>query len=101
DRLEPEARELAQIGAAIGREFDRELLGLVAKRPIPKLMPLLDRLVESRIVVPARGEGSGSYVFRHALIQDAAYNSLLLSRRRAFPRAIAAGLACEFLRLAR
>lgn len=101
DRLEPEAREVAQIGAAIGREFDQELLGLVAKRPIPKLAPLLDRLVEARIVLPAGRERSGSYVFRHALIQDAAYNSLLLSRRRAYHSAIGAALESDFPDIAR
>jgi class 3 adenylate cyclase/tetratricopeptide (TPR) repeat protein len=100
DRLDPEARELAQIGAAIGREFNQELLGLVAKRPIPKLVPLLDRLVEARIILPAR-ERTGSYVFRHALIQDAAYNSLLLSRRRAYHCAIGAGLESDFPDIAR
>jgi class 3 adenylate cyclase/tetratricopeptide (TPR) repeat protein len=101
DRLQPEARELAQIGAAIGREFDQELLGLVVKRPIAKLVPLLDRLVEARIVLPAGGERSGRYVFRHALIQDAAYNSLLLSRRRAYHSAIGAALEADFPDIAR
>jgi class 3 adenylate cyclase/tetratricopeptide (TPR) repeat protein len=101
DRLEPEARDLAQIGAAIGREFDQELLGLVAKRPIPTLVPLLNRLVETRIVLPASKERLGSYVFRHALVQDAAYNSLLLIRRRAYHSAIGAALESDFPDIAR
>jgi class 3 adenylate cyclase/tetratricopeptide (TPR) repeat protein len=101
DRLEPDARELAQIGATIGREFQHELLALIAKRPLQKLIPLLDRLVEARIILPAGGERTGSYAFRHALIQDAAYNSLLLSRRRAYHSAIGAALESEFSDIAR
>ena len=101
DRLEPDARELAQIGATIGREFHHELLALIAERSHPELMPLLDRLVDARIVLPAGGERTGSFAFRHALIQDAAYNSLLLSRRRAYHSAIGAALESDFPDIAR
>jgi len=81
DRLEW-AKELAQTGAVLGQEFSRELLSLVSDMPPPRLEQGLERLVEAELLV-RRGSGSLiGYVFRHALVQDTAYASLLHSRRR-------------------
>jgi class 3 adenylate cyclase/tRNA A37 threonylcarbamoyladenosine biosynthesis protein TsaE len=81
DRLGPETKEIAQIAAVIGREFDTGLLGVVVGRSKAALTPVLERLVASHIALPTGAQGA-VYAFRHALIQDAAYHSLLLSRRR-------------------
>jgi class 3 adenylate cyclase len=102
DRLEPAAKEIAQIGAAIGREFDRELLGLVAPQASEALEAGLDQLVAAEIVRPVwlpavRGK---AYSFRHALIQDAAYQSLLLVRRRQYHAAIGEALLSSFSEIA-
>ena len=81
DRL-GEARELAQIGAVIGREFPYGLIATIADRSPELLDQALDRLVRSELVFQ-RGQPPGAvYTFKHALIQDAAYDSLLFSRRR-------------------
>jgi class 3 adenylate cyclase/tetratricopeptide (TPR) repeat protein len=99
DRLGPDARELAQIAAVIGREFNLELLYSVAARPKENIDRELERLVASQIMLPAAGAGHSQnavYTFRHALLQDAAYHSLLLSRRRHFHGAIAQALESRF-----
>ncbi|GJH30836.1 adenylate/guanylate cyclase domain-containing protein [Caballeronia novacaledonica] len=84
DRLEPGVKETAQIAATIGREFDAGLLALITSRPENELQRQLDSLVAVEIIVPATGapEHSGAYLFRHALIQESAYQSLLIARRR-------------------
>src|SRR5437667_6236008 len=56
----------------------------------------LQRLVNSQIVLPAGSVRDGAYAFRHALIQDAAYQSLLLSRRRQYHQTIAQTLVQQF-----
>ena len=86
DRLGPEAKEVAQIAAVIGREA--ELLHAVTRKPAQSLTAELGRLVAAEIVLSA-GSATDGYAFRHALIQDAAYQSLLLSRRRQYHAAIA------------
>jgi class 3 adenylate cyclase/tetratricopeptide (TPR) repeat protein len=91
DRLGPGAKELAQIAAVIGREFGAALLRAVTGKPAEALAIDLERLVASEIVLSAGGAPDG-YMFRHALIQDAAYQSLLLSRRRQYHGAIAEAL---------
>jgi predicted ATPase len=81
DRLAP-AHEVAQIGAAIGREFSHELLAAVASRSANQLGDALDRLVSSELVF-RRGEPPNAiYTFKHALVQEAAYQSLLKSKRQ-------------------
>lgn len=84
DRLEPGVKETAQIAATIGREFDASLLALIASIPESELQPMLDSLIAADIIVPAAGgaEQGGAYLFRHALIQEIAYQSLLIARRR-------------------
>jgi tetratricopeptide (TPR) repeat protein len=92
DRLGGEARELAQLAAVIGREFDVQLLCAITNKKREAIAPSLDRLVGSEIVLPASSARYGAYVFRHALIQDAAYQSLLLARRRQYHREVADAL---------
>jgi class 3 adenylate cyclase len=71
DRLGPDAKELAQVAAVIGREFGAALLGAVTEKPAEALAVELGRLVTSEIALSA-GSAPDGYVFRHALIQDAA-----------------------------
>jgi class 3 adenylate cyclase/tetratricopeptide (TPR) repeat protein len=96
DRLGSEAKEIAQIAAAIGREFGTELLNAVTRQPREIVDSALQRLVSSQIVLPGGSAQDGAYAFRHALIQDAAYQSLLLSRRRQHHQAIAQALEQQF-----
>jgi class 3 adenylate cyclase/tetratricopeptide (TPR) repeat protein len=94
DRLEPIVKETAQIAATVGREFGRKLLGLIASKPQNELQKTLDHLVAAEIIVPASGTPAGgdAYLFRHALIQEIAYQSLLLARRRQYHAQIAIAL---------
>ena len=80
DRLAP-VKEVAQIGACIGREFDYGLLSVVTPTQGVKLDEALDELVSSGLVFQRGTPPEASYVFKHALVQDAAYESLLRSRR--------------------
>ena len=81
DRLAP-VKELAQIGAVIGREFSHELIAAVADRPPEQLESWLDQLVASELVFRRGGPPDATYSFKHALVRDAAYQSLLKSRRQ-------------------
>ena len=99
DRLGPEVKEVAQIAAVIGREFGSELLGALSGKSSDALASALERLVASQIALPS-GTAAGSYMFRHALIQDAAYQSLLLSRRRQHHAEIAQALESHFPEIA-
>ena len=92
DRLGP-AREVAQIGAVLGRDFAYLLLRDVAKVDEPTLQASLDRLADADLLFVEGAPPEAKYRFKHALIQDAAYESLLKSRRQALHR-----LAAELLR---
>ncbi len=95
DRLAP-VREVAQIGAAIGREFSYPLLSAVAQQPDDRLTEALDRLVRAELVF-GRGEvPEAVYTFKHALVQEAAYASLLRERRRTLHARIARALESAF-----
>ncbi len=95
DRLAP-VREVAQIGAAIGREFSYRLLSAVAQQPDERLTEALDRLVRAELVF-GRGEPPDAvYIFKHALVQEAAYASLLRERRRTLHAHIAQALEGAF-----
>ena len=95
DRLSP-AKEVAQIGAAIGRTFDFDLLSHVVPVDNQNLEASLGLLVQSGLVT-VRGEPpQSSYTFSHALIQDTAYNSLLRSRRTELHGRIVSALEKEF-----
>ena len=91
DRL-GSAKELAQIGATIGREFSYALLTAVARRPEAELAESLDRLVRSGLTSRQGSPPDATYVFKHSLVQDAAYGTLLREPRRALHARIAEAL---------
>jgi class 3 adenylate cyclase/tetratricopeptide (TPR) repeat protein len=91
DRLGP-AREVAQIGTVIGREFSYPLLRAVAGIEDVPLQTALDRLAESDILLVEGLPPEASYRFKHALIADAAYENLLRSRRQVLHRRVAEAL---------
>jgi class 3 adenylate cyclase/tetratricopeptide (TPR) repeat protein len=88
DRL-GEARELAQIGAVIGRGFGYELLAAVSDLGTEALAERLGRLVDSELVSVRGAPPEAVYTFKHALVQDVAYGSLLRARREALHRRVA------------
>lgn len=95
DRLEA-AKEVAQLAAACGREFSAALLTAVCELPAATLKTQLDQLVEAEILFQ-RGRGTRSrYIFKHALIQDAAYESILKKKRRAIHLHIGSTLEKNF-----
>ncbi|MER9185291.1 adenylate cyclase, partial [Mesorhizobium sp. M0767] len=81
DRL-PFAKQAAQIGAVIGREFSHELLAAVARIPEAALTQGLDQLVSAGLAFRRGTSAEATYSFKHALVQDAAYVSLLRSTRQ-------------------
>jgi predicted ATPase len=81
DRLAP-VKEVAQIGAVIGREFSHELLAAVASMSANLLGDALEQLVNSELVFRRGTPPEATYTFKHALVQDAAYQSLLKSKRQ-------------------
>jgi len=85
DRLGP-AREVAQIGAVIGRGFSYQLVRAVAKMRDEALQAALERLAEADILLVQGLPPESEYRFKHALIQDAAHENLLKSRRQALHR---------------
>jgi class 3 adenylate cyclase/tetratricopeptide (TPR) repeat protein len=85
DRL-GEAREVAQIGAVLGRDFTYALVRAVGGIDDPALQSALDRLAAADLFIAAGAGQEANYRFKHALIQDAAYESLLRSRRQALHR---------------
>ena len=91
DRLGP-AREVAQIGAVLGRDFTYLLLRDVAQADEPTLQASLDRLADVDLLFVEGSPPQANYRFKHALIQDAAYDSLLKSRRQALHRRAADAL---------
>jgi class 3 adenylate cyclase len=95
DRLAP-IKEIAQIGSAIGREFSYTLLKTVAGRDEAALRSGLAQLEEAELVFRRGGPPEAVYKFKHALVQDAAYESLLKSRRQVLHRRIAETLRDHF-----
>jgi class 3 adenylate cyclase/predicted ATPase len=85
DRL-GSAREVAQIGAVLGRGFSYALLSAVARMEDAPLQMALEQLAEADILLVQRLPPDSDYRFKHALIQDAAYENLLRSRRQALHR---------------
>jgi tetratricopeptide (TPR) repeat protein len=75
-------KQIAQIGAAIGREFNYELIAAVAPIPQAQLDDALVQLSESGLAFRRGTPPDAIYTFKHALVQDAAYDSLLRSRRQ-------------------
>jgi class 3 adenylate cyclase/tetratricopeptide (TPR) repeat protein len=95
DRL-GSAREVLQIGAAIGREFSYEVLAAVAGLPDLVLQDALARLTEAELVFLRGTPPNAVYTFKHALIQDAAYSTMLRGRRQQLHSAIALVLEKRF-----
>ena len=95
DRLGP-AKEVAQIGAAIGREFSHTLLLAVARKPEAETASALDRLVASGLLIRQGMPPQASYSFKHALVRDAAYGTLLRGKRKELHGNIAQGLESGF-----
>ncbi len=77
-----EAKEVAQIAACIGREFDEALLATVAGWRPQETVDALDKLVKAELLFRRGTPPNVRYIFKHALVQDAAYGSLLRDRRR-------------------
>jgi len=90
------AKEVAQIGAAIGREFSHPLLSAVVSTPEPELALALDRLIATGLLFRHGVPPHASYLFKHALVQDAAYGTLLREPRRALHARIADALESGF-----
>ena len=99
DRLGP-AKEVAQIGAAIGREFSHSLLAAVTRKPETAINSALDRLIAAGLLFQQGVPPHASYLFKHALVQDAAYGTLLREPRRALHAGIAETLEDQFAEIA-
>jgi class 3 adenylate cyclase/DNA-binding CsgD family transcriptional regulator/predicted ATPase len=80
DRI-PEVKEVAQVAACIGREFDSSLIAAVADRTQPDLLSVLDRLASAELIFRRGTPPDARYTFKHALVRDTAYASLLRRRR--------------------
>jgi tetratricopeptide (TPR) repeat protein len=99
DRMGPAAREIAQIGAVLGREFGYELIERVARRPESELQAALARLSEAGLLFCRGLPPASSYLFKHALVLDTAYGTLLRSRRQEMHARVAAALSQDFAEL--
>jgi class 3 adenylate cyclase/DNA-binding response OmpR family regulator/predicted ATPase len=95
DRLGP-SKEIAQIGAVIGREFSYRLLAAVASSDDVSLQAALSHIAACQLIL-VRGEPpTSTYIFKHALVQDAAYGTLVRSKRQQLHQGIADVLKMEF-----
>ena len=99
DRL-GSAKEVAQIGAVIGREFPHALIAAVARKAEPELRSALDRLIDAGLLFRQGVAPHATYLFKHALVQDAAYGTLLREPRRALHARIAETLGGQFTEIA-
>src|SRR5262249_38861998 len=99
DRL-GSAKKVAQIGAVIGREFGHALLAAVAQRPEPELRAALDRLIEAGLLFREGVAPHATYLFKHALVQDAAYGTLLREPSRELHTRVAQTLESQFADIA-
>ncbi len=99
DRL-GSAKEVAQIGSVIGREFSHALLAAVVRKPEAELGSALDRLIAAGLLFRQGVPPHASYLFKHALVQDAAYGTLLRDPRRALHARIAETLESQFVEIA-
>ena len=89
DRLGPDAKEIAQIGSIVGREFGGDLISAVAGTAEAEFCDALERIVESGLLFRTGSPERKSYMFKHALVQEAAYASMLRERRRQLHLAVA------------
>jgi class 3 adenylate cyclase/tetratricopeptide (TPR) repeat protein len=95
DRLAP-TREVAQIAAALGRRFSYELISAVAAMPQQRLDDALAQLVSAELIFQRGTVPTAEYTFKHALVQDAAYSTLLRGRRQHLHARITATLEGQF-----
>ena len=95
DRLAP-TREVAQIAATLGRQFSHELISAVAEMPQQQLDDALAQLVRAELIFRRGTPPDAEYTFKHALVQDAAYSTLLRSRRQQIHARIATTLEGQF-----
>lgn len=99
DSLGP-AKEIAQIGAAIAREFSYELLSKVADKNEADLSAGLERLISAGLLTERGTPPNATYLFKHALVQDAAYGAMLRETRRALHSRIADAIPSIFPEIA-
>ena len=99
DRL-GSAKEIAQIGAVIGREFSRALLAVVARKEEAELQEALEGLTGAGLLFRQGMPPFATYLFKHGLVQDAAYGTLLRERRRALHDRTAEALETQFPEIA-
>lgn len=99
DRIGGLAKETAQIGAVLGREFGYDLIVRAAQRPEAELRTGLSQLTEAGLLFCRGQPPESSYLFKHALVQDAAYGTLLRSRRQELHARVAAVLERDFIDL--
>ncbi len=95
DRM-PGVKDVAQLGATIGREFSLELIKAVSALDDSALRHELGRLVEAEILFVKGRDSRSTYLFKHALIQDAAYHSMIKAKRQHVHERIARVLEAEF-----
>ena len=95
-----QAKEIAQIGAALGRKFSHPLLAAVVRKPEAELASALDRLIAAGLLFQQGVPPHATYLFKHALVQDAAYGTLLREPRRALHARIAETLQSQFTEIA-
>jgi predicted ATPase len=95
DRLAP-TREMVQIGAGLGRSFSHELISAVALMPQQKVDDALTQLAGAELIFRRGTPPDAEYTFKHALVQDAAYSTLLRSRRQQIHARIAVVLEEKF-----
>jgi class 3 adenylate cyclase len=99
DRLAP-TREVAQIAATLGRQFSHELISAVADMPAARLEDALQQIIRAELVFRRGTPPDATYTFKHALVQDAAYSTLLRPRRQQLHGRIAATLERQFPEIA-
>jgi predicted ATPase len=99
DRL-GSAKEVAQIGSVIGREFSHGLVAAVVHKPEAELNSALNRLIAAGLLFRHGAPPQATYFFKHALVQDAAYGTLLRQPRRALHARIADALENQFVEIA-
>jgi predicted ATPase len=99
DRIGP-AKEIAATGAAIGREFSHTLLASVLRKPEAELGSAISRLIQAGLLFRRGVPPDAMYLFKHALVQDAAYGTLLREPRRALHARVAQTLESQFAEMA-
>lgn len=95
DRLSP-VKSVAQLGATLGREFSFELLQAVSRKEAGALAEVLEQLVDAEMLYPRGVPPRAVYAFKHALIQETAYESLLRTTRQQYHQRIAEVLEAQF-----